>query len=707
MVKAHIELLGSSTGDSNQSALLFFDEQRYLFECGEGTQRLCTEYGVNIVTDKLKKIFVSRMDPSSIGGILGLALTVADGGRKAIHIVGPQGLGNLVAQSKSFFCRPNMGLEITEVPSEDHGRERCCFDEPNVLIEAVPVCCAQRIANALQEEPESKKRRGPVAISYLCRVKDIPGKFDAKKAAALGIPKGPLYGKLMKGETITLEDGRSFRPDEIIAPSTPGPVVVLVTSPDESYISGITQEKRLSAQYLDAYSNAKRSICLIHFAPLRVLQDEQYISWATSFKSPTTHIFVDNTINPLRPVFQGHADAICRANATLGDRFAPLPRGYRGETERPEVLSALSKIYPGKVAIGDTLLRFTLAPPSSTGIDTSNVPNKTVNVASIAADVCNQRSVSVVPEDTDTPETEDSPPQCLQALPRNAAELKFLGTAAAMPGKHRNVTCILLNLFDRGCVLFDCGEGSYGQMVRSLGREKADAAVRSLNFVYISHSHADHHLGLMYMLSKTAELRPEKPLVIVGPAKLREWLTAYCEATDSGASFLFIDNSELIEPQQPISSYFRENFGVKLTCCEVIHCPQAYGVALEDCINHWKLSYSGDTMPSTEFIKLGMNSTVAIHEATLEDGMEEEASGKAHSTVGQALSACEQMHAYRTILTHFSQRYPRVPVLNLDSRFKRAGVAFDFLTVNFTDLPKLPSIVPKLLALYPDEPVVP
>lgn len=167
---------------------------------------------------------------------------------------------------------------------------------------------------------------------------------------------------------------------------------------------------------------------------------------------------------------------------------------------------------------------------------------------------------------------------------------------------------------------------------------------------------------------------------------------------------MFVDNAELVEPQQPIATYFVENFGLKLRCCEVIHCPQAFGVAIEDCVNHWKVCYSGDTKPCEDLVKIGLGSTLSIHEATLEDGMEEEADSKAHCTMSQALDICERMGAYRTVLTHFSQRYPRVPVLPHDlNKIRNTAVAFDFFTINFKDLDILPTTLPLLFALYPNE----
>ena len=46
------------------------------------------------------------------------------------------------------------------------------------------------------------------AISYICQLAPLPGKFFPKKAIELGVPKGPLFGELQSGKTVTLQDGR-------------------------------------------------------------------------------------------------------------------------------------------------------------------------------------------------------------------------------------------------------------------------------------------------------------------------------------------------------------------------------------------------------------------------------------------------------------------------------------------------------------------
>ena len=65
-------------------------------------------------------------------------------------------------------------------------------------------------------EQESLKRlkldvKARTVVSYICKLVAVPGKMNVKKALALGVPNGPLLGKLQKGEDVTLKDGTVVR----------------------------------------------------------------------------------------------------------------------------------------------------------------------------------------------------------------------------------------------------------------------------------------------------------------------------------------------------------------------------------------------------------------------------------------------------------------------------------------------------------------
>ena len=74
----------------------------------------------------------------------------------------------------------------------------------------------------------------------------------------------------------------------------------------------------------------------------------------------------------------------------------------------------------------------------------------------------------------------------------------------------------------------------------------------------------------------------------------------------------------------------------KIIAVEVDHCPQSYACLIVS-KEHGNIIYSGDTLPCQNFINYGQGVKVMIHEATLEDGMEEDAVMKKHSTTSQAI----------------------------------------------------------------------
>lgn len=118
----------------------------------------------------------------------------------------------------------------------------------------------------------------------------------------------------------------------------------------------------------------------------------------------------------------------------------------------------------------------------------------------------------------------------------------------------------------------------------------------------------------------------------------------------------------------------------------------------------FKLTFSGDTIPCDSLVELGRNSTLLIHEATLEDTLANSAALKMHSTISQAIEQSERMQAKYTVLTHFSQRYRVLPPINDDLiKNKNIGIAFDYMEIVPDDLSKLNDLYFKLKETYADE----
>jgi ribonuclease Z len=108
------------------------------------------------------------------------------------------------------------------------------------------------------------------------------------------------------------------------------------------------------------------------------------------------------------------------------------------------------------------------------------------------------------------------------------------------------------------------------------------------------------------------------------------------------------------------------------------------------------------------FANAARNADLLIHESTFADGMEAEAIVKRHSTVGEALRVGKQMNAKTIVLTHFSQRYPKVPPVSTDDRTDSNEetspviFAFDFMKLTPGTLIAASKITPALRLLYPE-----
>ncbi len=111
ILKAKLVVVGVDSVDSKPSLMLVCDDMSYLFNCGEGTQRLCEEYRIKL--PKLGHIFFSHVDWRMVGGFPGLVLTMSDIGGEELGVHGPPGTLGFVASLRYFVKRPDLALRVS------------------------------------------------------------------------------------------------------------------------------------------------------------------------------------------------------------------------------------------------------------------------------------------------------------------------------------------------------------------------------------------------------------------------------------------------------------------------------------------------------------------------------------------------------------------------------------------------------------------
>ena len=119
------------------------------------------------------------------------------------------------------------------------------------------------------------------------------------------------------------------------------------------------------------------------------------------------------------------------------------------------------------------------------------------------------------------------------------------------------VSCTVIQYKDK-IYLLDVGEGSLGQMFRNFGPQGIEKALQKLQFIYISHLHADHHLGIFNILKMWKKLVSlQAKLLIVAPREFWTWILEYSDIEDVGLQQLvFIKSEDLYISEQEIQNSF-------------------------------------------------------------------------------------------------------------------------------------------------------
>jgi len=143
---------------------------------------------------------------------------------------------------------------------------------------------------------------------------------------------------------------------------------------------------------------------------------------------------------------------------------------------------------------------------------------------------------------------------------------------------------------------------------------------------------------------------------------------------------------------------------VELFTSKALHCPHSFCLALRTSAGY-KLAYTGDTRPFQPFRDIcgwGGAPDLLIHEATLEHFMMSDAIIKKHSTITEAIQEGRNMGAKFTMLTHFSQRYSKMPPLSEIEGNQNVGIAFDNMVVSPDTMNLIPGMYPALVRFLRD-----
>jgi len=202
LVQLRLIFLGTSssipTPERNLTSLaLKRGNEILVFDVGEGTQRQMIKAGIRL--GRITKIFITHFHGDHILGLFGLLQTMSLLNRDApLDIYGPRGIIGFLKHNMRYL---RFGLTFTINAYEV--KNGVIIREKNYLIKAC------------QSEHNIK------SYAYLFEEFDRQGVFYPERASKLGVPKGKLWSKLQRGESIVIGD-KIVSPDLVLGPKRPG-----------------------------------------------------------------------------------------------------------------------------------------------------------------------------------------------------------------------------------------------------------------------------------------------------------------------------------------------------------------------------------------------------------------------------------------------------------------------------------------------------
>ncbi|RMD41061.1 hypothetical protein DV735_g4068, partial [Chaetothyriales sp. CBS 134920] len=506
-------------------------------------------------------------------------------------------------------------------------------------------------ASLIAEIPNASNLPEAVAMSYLVRGHHQRGAFDSKKATALGVPNNAIRKELVNGKAITLDNGTVITPDMVVGAGRPSKGVAFFDLPSVAHVQQLQHLLSVNRGMLEDI------VAVVWMLGPRVA-DSQVFKSTIATLSTLDHFISRSDFSSNSLAFESVAASAIRLSEVSSSLF-PIP--LYDTADPKDTVPAASRHFPVRPG-----LQLNLEPRY--GQDDSHVPPP-MTIDSV------ERPQS---QEYIAAKSALGPDAITYAPSLTEPEIVTLGTGSAQPSKYRNVSATLLRMPNgQGNYLLDCGENTMGQLRRLYSPSELKDILLNLKGIWISHLHADHHLGTISVLHDRAvafdESAPDadRPIYLMSEPNMIDYVRDYASVepfvTQRSGLIPIVCNQNvgpLLDGREYDFSTQESSAISSVRTVNVSHCQNAQAVAITF-KDGFKISYSGDCRPSARFCRIGRGSDVLIHEATFDDEMEGDALAKKHCTISEALGVALRMEAKNVVLTHFSQRYQKLPNLSM------------------------------------------
>ena len=534
-------ILQNYSKDMFPCSILRFDKASYLFNCCDGTQRNALEQGIKF--PKIKCIFFNSSKIDCYLGTYGFLMSRGEMNinkayqlaknlvekeknvsKPILNHINTQNKGNDIfseIQQCLLFGPPNFSnnflytQQFCPVPLNKYIYEfdfkngefinKNIFKEKHV---SLPIKIYEdEMINII---PFSTNADNNFAMNFICIPKQKNRSFNKQKALDLGIKPGPIFGKLSKGESVTLDSGKIITLKDVSDEPLPSSSLAILYIPNEEHMNQLIKN-----EFINNYINHKLSNnyiynikLIVHICPkFSIINNEKYISFINSFGKDVEHIIECPEINQQFMYDEGKIKIHYLLNKVSNILF---PNILFNEDETKPTLINKKEIFE-KLVINNGInidesipgREYIMYPPNKKGFVIKGLYQG--NPFYFNSDECKTFLKNI--SDIKINNIDHKLNSLSQYM--KSPKVTFLGTSSMKPGKYRNVSAILIqNIVNtqQKYILFDCGEGTFQQIYEKFGKEITSQILLNINLIAISHKHGDHMLGLMKLMKEIDKL---------------------------------------------------------------------------------------------------------------------------------------------------------------------------------------------------------
>ncbi|KAJ6474675.1 hypothetical protein C8R47DRAFT_986738, partial [Mycena vitilis] len=561
--------------------------------------------------------------------------------------------------------------------------------------------------------------------------------IDVQKADALGVPRKKLRDlQAGKNVTVSTQDGEAgvVRPKDCMGTPRSPSVMIILDIPSPSYIPSLLDSFTRSQFYSQMQSETPEySIpSIFHLCGEGVLEDPRYVEFMNRFPSYTHHIISSSETDWDPVTFQAAALQQLKMNQLDPDMF-PIPK-YSLDPKKKLDAIAIAGL-PAHSHPMQQGLQIGIRPVFPPAVD-------------ILVDPFHAASSS--PDDLDL-----SFPilQAVKRLKNEVSKMDYgneyirlrrtrwgrraeeyerhrrfaataiipLGTSGAGPNPYRNAPATLVRIPAYGSILLDCGEGTWGQLVRQFGTAGACDVLRDLRCIFISQMHINHHSGLASLLAVRKQLDPPAaaPLYLVADYKIHLSLREVSDIEDLGiddpsgngvvsiiSEVIYVAPRNFAERDGWAASV-RRSWQARQELCRTLQLltfetiwgedrHQSSGIVFRH-KDGCSIVYAGSTVPTGVLERTCKDATVLIYDDKIDD--QEEA-------VRNAIELGTCLKVDHLLLTHFPARHARTPPGARDVMQRKrtdkpmVSYAFDHANLTLGTMWKSSMYLPTMLQIF-------